>query len=61
MKKVRCTVDISSIRIVLVLAEMMKWTLRTCDVETAFLRAQFPEGYRKIYVRAPAIFSKFGL
>ena len=54
-------VDAPTLRMILAMAEAEGWDIDTADINTAFLRASFPEGSNEYYMRVPSILVKYGL
>ena len=54
--------DATMVRVFFVYAELRGWHARTVDIDTAFLRAEFPEDFPLEYIlRPPAVLTKLGL
>jgi len=54
-------VEISSVRLALVVAARCRWKLQALDVSTAFLNAPLPAEAGRVVVRPPKLFVDFGL
>ncbi|CAK0858473.1 unnamed protein product [Prorocentrum cordatum] len=53
--------DIASLRASLAVACKNGWSLGVMDVSTAFLNAHLPMGHKRVVVRPPAVFVRYGL
>lgn len=53
--------DIASLRMALALCAHRRWSISALDVSTAFLNAFLPVDKKRVVIRPPAIFIKFGL
>ncbi|CAK0796462.1 unnamed protein product, partial [Prorocentrum cordatum] len=54
-------VDIASLRMALAVCAHRRWSVSALDVSTAFLSALLPVDKKRVVIRPPAIFVKFGL
>ncbi|CAK0862073.1 unnamed protein product, partial [Prorocentrum cordatum] len=52
--------DIASLRVALAVRARRRWSASALDVSTAFLHAFLPVGKKRVVIRPPAIFVKFG-
>ncbi|CAK0867649.1 unnamed protein product [Prorocentrum cordatum] len=55
------SLDIASLRASLAVACKNGWSLGVMDVSTAFLNAHLPMGHKRVVVRPPAVFVRYGL
>ena len=53
--------DIASLRMALAVCAHRRWSISALDVSTAFLNAFLPVDKKRVVIRPPAIFVKFGL